>query len=264
MGRETELPVRNDSRDKHDGVHATLSARECVPVCITDTVADSSIGQSVTIFSSAPMVFKESGSKEAVRTLNLSQKITLAPVNERNPQRAVSQRVAWTAGNLVSCSWPEQLDKWHPVNVATGATASTSVQQGCARVLQGRGCYWRHRRGGEDGRFRYTVIQLLSEEPYGVFCLCLAPTARACNSSFGSVPCILIRNDTSLSVCHWGRGYSLTGDCAYITPTCGSKATRDDIMEHLLHGGLTRGYSVCETAASACSRRGGQIIGSRI
>ena len=85
MRRETELPVRNESRDKHDGApSATLSAGECVPVCITDTVADSSIVQSVTIFSGAPIVFKQSGSKDAVRTLNLKQKNHFGPSQREN------------------------------------------------------------------------------------------------------------------------------------------------------------------------------------
>ena len=100
MRRETELPARNESRDKHDDVPcATLSAGECVPVCITDTVADSSIVQSVTIFSGAPIVFKQAGSKEAARTLNLNQKDHFGPGQRENfPRRAVSQKVAWTAG----------------------------------------------------------------------------------------------------------------------------------------------------------------------
>lgn len=178
MRRETELPVRNESRDKHDGApSATLSAGECVPVCITDTVADSSIVQSVTIFSGAPIVFKQSGSKEAVRTLNLKQKNHFGPSQRENSTARRLPKGRLDGGETSFRALG--LNSWINGTLSTlRLVHPTPVQRSCIpAILQGRDVIGTSQTGsGKTAAFALPIIQLLSEEPYGVFCLCLTPT----------------------------------------------------------------------------------------
>ena len=129
------------------------------------------------------------------------------------------------------------LNNWINGNLLRfGLTLPTPVQCSCIpAILQGRDVIATSQTGsGKTAAFALPIIQLLSEEPHGVFCLCLTPTRELATQIMEQFiafsPGMTLR-----CLCTIGGENNRTQAIALVSRPHVVVSTPGRLMEHLLH-----------------------------
>ena len=232
------FPYRNEKRENIEEVpDATLMAGESTPTPVRRTGAhdERSPVQGVTIFSSSE-AFKKSDQERATGTnASNSAKIGRCIVSE---DTVVSRRDAKGHFDGEETSFRALgLNNWINGNLLRfGLTLPTPVQCSCIpAILQGRDVIATSQTGsGKTAAFALPIIQLLSEEPHGVFCLCLTPTRELATQIMEQFiafsPGMTLR-----CLCTIGGENNRTQAIALVSRPHVVVSTPGRLMEHLLH-----------------------------